>query len=646
VTALGLLVRWVHLASGITLVGTFLLLLLAGRPPKPTAARWEADALGLARAAVLLALVAGLGALAVQTVVLEGRPAALLEAPALARVLGATRFGTVWIFRHGLLLLLAAFLLVRLPVRTAADRTALCAQGLLLGAIALGAAAWAGHAAAAEPSPLRASAVDALHLAGAGAWLGGLAPLAWLLRRAARPEHADARPYAVLAARRFSRLALAAVLALVATGVLNAWSQVGSVAALLGTPYGRLLVLKLLLLAPILALAAVNRRRLLPALSGEGDAIGRPAMRRLAVSLGLEGLLALAVLAVVAWMTVTPPGRHVEPTWPFGFRLSWEATADLPGVRLRVLAGALLALVGLLAALAGLLARRPRLGFAGGATPLALAAIVALPPLAVAAHPTTYRRPAVPYQAVSIASGADLYAGACASCHSRGAGDLTGRSLARRTAGDLYWSLTHGLSGTRMPGFGGSLTAEQRWDLVNFLRARADAEQARALGPAVRPPGLVAPDFAYAVGPSTTHTLRELRGRRVALLVLFTLPESRPRMAEIAQAYEGLVVMGAEVIAVPTRAERGIIKRLGASPRIFFPVVTEGAPDIVRTYELFGPGRGHPSHMEFLVDRSGYLRARILPDLAAPPAMSELLDQILKLNQEPQPASLPDDHVH
>ena len=258
-TALGLLVRWVHLASGITLVGTFLLLLLAGRPPKPTAARWEADALGLARAAALLALIAGLGALAIQTVVLEGRSAALLEATALARVLGATRFGTVWIFRHGLLLLLAAFLLVRLPIRTAADRTALCAQGLLLGAIALGAAAWAGHAAAAEPSPLRASAADALHLAGAGAWLGGLAPLAWLLRRAARPEHADARPYAVLAARRFSRLALAAVLALVATGVLNAWSQVGSVAALLGTPYGRLLVLKLLLLAPILALAAVNR---------------------------------------------------------------------------------------------------------------------------------------------------------------------------------------------------------------------------------------------------------------------------------------------------------------------------------------------------------------------------------------------------
>lgn len=647
-TTLGLLVRWAHLASGITLLGTFVLLLLSGRAAKPTAVRWEREATRLARVAVLAALVAGVAALVVQTVVLEGRPAALLEPAALARVLGATRFGAVWLVRHGLLLLLAVLLFLRLPVKTGADRIALGAQGVLLAGLALGAAAWAGHAAAVEPAPLVAAAGDAVHLVAAGAWLGGLLPLAWLLRLTGRPEGADARPFAVLAARRFSRLALAALLALVATGVANTWNHVGSIAALIGTPYGRLLILKLALVGPILGLAALNRRRLVPALSGDADTIGRPAMRRLTVSVGVELVVAFAVLGVVAWMSVTPPGRHVEPTWPFDFRLSYEATADLPGVRLRVLAGGLLAFVGVLAALVGLLGRRRGIGLAAGAFALALAGVVALPRLAVDAYPTTYRRPSLPYQAVSIASGADLYAGACASCHQRSARGLTGRSLARRTAGDLFWSLTYGIPGKRMPEFGSKLSEDQRWDLVNFLRAREAGERARMLGTAVSRTGdrLVAPDFSYGVGPSYLHALRELRGRRVVLLVLFTLPESRVRLSQVAEAYEALVVMGAEVIAVPARAERGIIKRLGARPRVLFPVVTEGAADIVRTYELFAPGRARPSHTELLIDRNGYLRARLAPDLASPPPMSELLDQILRLNQEPQPDRLPDDHVH
>ena len=53
--------------------------------------------------------------------------------------------------------------------------------------------------------------------------------------------------------------------------------------------------------------------------------------------------------------------------------------------------------------------------------------------------------------------------------------------VAHHRPGETYWWLTHGIAGTPMPGFADRLTQTQRWQLVNFLRARADAEEARKL---------------------------------------------------------------------------------------------------------------------------------------------------------------------
>src|SRR5439155_465985 len=126
-----------------------------------------------------------------------------------------------------------------------------------------------------EPSTALAIAVDGFHLLATGVWAGGLLPLALLLRAAGREEGADARPYAVLAAHRFSGCALAAVLALVLSGTTMAVTNVGTVAGLVGTRYGRLLLLKIALLVPVLTLAAVNRSVHLPSLSGDGATVGR-----------------------------------------------------------------------------------------------------------------------------------------------------------------------------------------------------------------------------------------------------------------------------------------------------------------------------------------------------------------------------------
>ena len=92
---------------------------------------------------------------------------------------------------------------------------------------------------------------------------------------ARRPRRARAR-HALAAARRssardaverFSRVALGCIVALVATGAFQTWRQVGSLDALRSTDYGRILVVKLVLVALVIVFAAFSREvvlRILP----------------------------------------------------------------------------------------------------------------------------------------------------------------------------------------------------------------------------------------------------------------------------------------------------------------------------------------------------------------------------------------------
>jgi putative copper resistance protein D len=657
-TALGIATRWVHLAASLALVGGPMILLLAGRSDRPTARAWQARVVARSRILAVLALASGLGTLAIQTVILEGRSAAaLLELDALRKVALETQSGHVWLARQGLLVLLLAFLLGQAHLRSRADWLAARGEVALLAVLAASLLGLAGHAAAVEPDTGRALINDAMHLVAAGVWIGGLWPLAVLLRGASTSAGADARPYAVLVARRFSKCALVAMLVLLGSGVLNAALFVGDVAGLVGTSYGRWLLVKLVILTPILVLAWINRRTL-PALSHDGETVGRPAMRRLATFVTIEGVLALGLLVVVAVLVGTPPARHQVPTWPFSFRLSTDALAETPALPLRVLVGSQLAVSGVVIAFCALVSRRVRASLlAGSVVLLAFGLGLALPPLAIDAYPLTYRRSAVPYAAASIAAGSKLYAAHCAACHGpAGAGDgMAGLRLPRppadlraahtlhHTAGDLYWWISEGIPVAGMPGFGGRLSEEERWDLVNFVRALAAANEARRLGPELRPdsPRIVAPDASFAVGPTPPRSLRDYRGRKLVLLVLYTLPESRARLAELAENYPNLVVQGVEVVAVPRDADPGAIRRLGAVPPIWFPVVTEGAGDLVAAYGLFA----REPHAEFLIDRQGYLRA-ISAGERSWPDVGGLLTVVHQLNDEKTTAPDPGEHVH
>jgi copper transport protein len=140
--------------------------------------------------------------------------------------------------------------------RAASDREKDLTFGLMVGGGVLAAgiaATWAlsEHASTGIQVWL-AMPVDVLHLLAVACWLGGLAALLTTLFRAPAVD-----PVAV---RRFSAAAFASVVVLAVTGLYQSWRQVGSLDALTGTPYGRLLLAKVALVAVLLVVARYSRR--------------------------------------------------------------------------------------------------------------------------------------------------------------------------------------------------------------------------------------------------------------------------------------------------------------------------------------------------------------------------------------------------
>ena len=166
------------------------------------------------------------------------------------------RFGQVWLARL-LLLLVAAPLCWMLFARTddGAPRPlpAWWLPPAAVIAVALaGTPALAGHAVSGD-WVTAAVIADVIHVLAMSLWLGGLTVLAVVgLSRRAPVEARDALDP-------FSLLALWCVIALVATGAFQTWRQVGSFDALRSTDYGRILVIKLVLVALVIVFAAFSR---------------------------------------------------------------------------------------------------------------------------------------------------------------------------------------------------------------------------------------------------------------------------------------------------------------------------------------------------------------------------------------------------
>ena len=191
--------------------------------------------------------------------------------------------------------------LCTLPHRRYQAETATSAALLLLASLG-----WVGHAATDYGGGLGHVINQMAHLTAAGLWLGGLMPLGILLHRAVRAAEPTYVALARTALPHFSQIGYAAVALLALTGTVNSILLVGSFDALVGTSYGRLLALKIVLFLTMIGLALVNRFRLVPRLLKTATTL--PALRSLYRSVVGEQILGMAILAVVSVLGTWSPG--------------------------------------------------------------------------------------------------------------------------------------------------------------------------------------------------------------------------------------------------------------------------------------------------------------------------------------------------
>ena len=544
-----------------------------------------------------LAVVVGLAATGYETVAGALR---LGDIGFLGDVLFDSRNG-LWLQQRWYALILAALLLTWRLSRPSSTPRPILPILALVAALWLASASAISHGAAIGSGWIWGTLFDALHLAAASVWIGGLAVL--LLAVRANPDRR------IEAVRRFSVVAALMVPVLLAAGLLSALIQIPDIDGIAGTDWGAAFIVKLILLGLLFAAAAANAFLLRPrdaAASGSDPVLARrfSRMMRAEVALGLAVIAASAVLTqlpspasaqpeveqkdntivetvargdVVASLQISPnlvgfntwtatvdapPDNPVEAlllrfryqdrsvgpvTVPatrigesrfqlegayFGLPGEWTVEMELrraagddlvAGVRTSVESGfqaspfaadrgGALALpltqmdwngVGalwafLLAALAWI--NRPRIrsrwgprggdaAFAGGLLGLIVAVV-----LLTGLHVEPGRTLANPVLRTeqSVERGAALFARNCVSCHGeQGAGDgPLADTLPAPPAnftvhvpfhpdGVLFAWISDGIRGTGMPAWSPQLSDQERWDLVNFLRASFDVSVAQ-----------------------------------------------------------------------------------------------------------------------------------------------------------------------
>jgi len=285
-----LLLAGIMIVVGATLFAARIVPLFDG-PSAPDVRRRALRALRLAATLVALALA---WRLVQQAAAFADSPAQWMSTVSL--VVLRTTWGTGWLVQGaGLVLVLAASgAIAQAPAR----RSRVAWLPLVVGVVTLAASpALSGHAIGAPRLAALAVVADALHVLGAGAWLGTLL----VIVVAALPAVSSTPPGTLLAVLdRFSPLALACAATVALSGVFASWLHLETISALWGSPYGRTLLVKLGIVACVAALGAYNWRVVTPRLRATNDS---GSLRRSAL---VELALAALLVAVTAVLVATP----------------------------------------------------------------------------------------------------------------------------------------------------------------------------------------------------------------------------------------------------------------------------------------------------------------------------------------------------
>ena len=301
------------IALGVGVMANFMWL-PAGRDPDARASR----AYGLAFPVLLnvgriaaFAFAASMVGLLALTTGLEGTSAAqgllastYLQSVAVRAVLGAGLF----------LLLSRAFARSRTE---SPEKSGWTIQASLVLAVATVIASSIGtHAAAAPVFAAAGVAADAAHFGGIGLWFGGLAGIVAIRKFFRDPE---AAPLARIVLGRFSRMAAYAVALVLGGGIVLSLLLVGTLEALVGTAYGWVVLGKIALFAPMVALGAYNRYRLIPETAEPDKPV--EAVQRIVGNVRFEAGLGIAVLILAGLLTAMTPAASVASATPNLFAL-------------------------------------------------------------------------------------------------------------------------------------------------------------------------------------------------------------------------------------------------------------------------------------------------------------------------------------
>lgn len=281
--------RWLTFVGAALIVGGFLVAVVI----IPTA-----TALGRAPLLAMVGALIGLLASAADVLIPTVAPPGGTIAPTLSE---AAR-GLPDAFWARVVALAASLILVvvwSLTPRIGARLPALEWTGLAVGLVVLLGLSMTSHAAArTDQWRYPALTSDILHQWSVALWVGGLAHIglvAWPeWRRSRALTVSDGRPFAGAAIRRFSPLALGLVVVAVVTGVFNTGLALPALRELWQSGYGRVILIKVAVLVPALALATFHRIRLRRYLTGVAAA----------VRLTLRAETALVLLVVLGGSTL------------------------------------------------------------------------------------------------------------------------------------------------------------------------------------------------------------------------------------------------------------------------------------------------------------------------------------------------------
>ena len=670
IEAASALFRCLQLTSSMLLIGGCVFLAIAEQEGSTSGHTWPTRLKKTFPWLAVTLLLGLFGLLATTTAQATGIPENAWNPPAWLDFLQKTRIGLIWFLRTASAL---AVLGIVLYVRNSPAAKWRYIVGAAAAALTLALSSLASHSAAEEQAVL-ATVTYALHLILASAWFGGL-PGVILVAATTTTGSPDDRARAAKVLNRFSALAVPTMIAVIVSGLVIANRMIDTnYAGLAATTYGWLLIVKLTLLAIILFIASRAKSVWVPAL-GQSPNTAAAGGQKLLAGVRVEFVLAILLVIVATLLANAVPAKHdVIDNWPYPFRFSIDATwgdwlvKTIVGIGLVfvILAGTTLAL-----------SRKKQWAAPWRIAVPALLGSMGLVgifyPIAVQSYPETYRKTPVPFDAISIANGADLFTANCIPCHgpqAKGNGVLaktlpkqpvdllTEPHTAMHTAGDFFHWLTYGRFNGIMPAFGEKFSEEERWDLLNFLHANSRGYQSRIITPRILPeqPFMATPNFSYTAHDGSSGTLKDFRGKHDLLLVLFSWPESRVRLDQLRAAFTTITEKNTSILAVPM-TNLSPDELTAAVRDLPFPVVTQGAREISNSYalfrrtlsipDLFGEGT-RQTHMEFLIDRFGYLRARWIPNGDGPgwTDMALLTQQITQLNLEREILPPPGDHVH